>query len=439
MNQQDIKILTAQIPQLADASQYKACCWLNPNLRPYAGQHLLISPTRMEDAQQRLERFAPFLLEKFPETAENGGLIESPLREIGKMQAILNHQYNGTLPGKLLLKMDSHLPIAGSVKARGGIYEILKHAETIALQNGLVKIEGDYRIFASANAQKLFSQYNIHVGSTGNLGLSIGMISAALGFRVTVHMSADAKQWKKDLLRQKQVSVVEYAGDYSEAVQRGRAEANKNPSSYFVDDENSVDLFLGYAVAASRLKEQLKNAGISIDQEHPLFVYLPCGIGGAPSGITYGLKSIFRDHVHCFFVEPTHACCMLLGMATGLHDQISVQDFGIDGVTHADGLAVGRPSSFAGKVMEGLLSGICTVQDANLFEWMRDLMNSEHLFIEPSACAAFAPASFSDMMEVYYRQHGIKAYMKNAVHIAWATGGSMVPEEMIGKYRNTFL
>ena len=418
------------IPAVRDAAQLKETFWLNDRMVSREEQNVtLVNPDQIRDASDRLVRFAPYLKRVFPELEAVNGIIESELREIPEMKHYLNRTYQAGVEGRLMLKMDSHLPISGSVKARGGIYEVLKHAEDLALEAGMLKETDDYSILAEPEFQEFFGKHTVQVGSTGNLGMSIGIMSAQLGFRVIVHMSADAKQWKKDLLRSRGVEVIEYADDYCAAVEEGRKNSEADEMSYFVDDENSKNLFLGYSVAGERLKAQIEALDIPVDSEHPLFLYIPCGIGGAPGGVTYGVKEIYGDNVHCFFTEPTHACCMLLGMATGLQDQVSVKDLGIDGRTDADGLAVGRPSAFVGKVVEPMLSGIATIEDRKLYDLMRGLLSSEEIFIEPSSCAAFAALIRPEELKAYIEKMGLTDKMKNAVHIAWATGGSMVPDE----------
>ncbi|MDY5021428.1 MAG: D-serine ammonia-lyase [Blautia sp.] len=428
------------IPAVADAAALKETFWLNGKKLPEAEQNITeVNPSQIKDASDRLIRFAPYLKKVFPELEETNGIIESELRAIPSMKEFLNSVYGAEIEGNLMLKMDSDLPVSGSVKARGGIYEVLKHAEDLALESGKLQLTDDYSILAEPEFLEFFGQHTVQVGSTGNLGMSIGIMSAKLGFHVIVHMSADAKQWKKDLLRSRGVEVIEYADDYCAAVEQGRKNSDADPMSYFVDDENSQNLFMGYSVAGERLKAQLEEQNITVDEDHPLFVYIPCGIGGAPGGVTYGIKQIYGDNVHCFFTEPTHACCMMLGMATGLHDGVSVKDLGIDGKTDADGLAVGRPSAFVGRVIQPMLSGIATIQDNKLYDLMRGLLKEEEIFIEPSSCAAFAALIRPEDMKKYIAEQGLTDKMKNATHIAWATGGRMVPEETREAYIKTGL
>ena len=423
-------------PLLVPLANQQAVFWSNTGYRQQALANSVLTMSDIEQASTRLIKFAPYIEKVFSDTKVMQGIIESPLVEIGKMQQALAVKFAQTCPGSLWLKCDSHLPISGSVKARGGIYEVLKHAESIALDAGLLATADNYTLFDSEKFKQHFSQYSISVGSTGNLGLSIGNIGAQLGFKVSVHMSGDAKAWKKQLLRDRGVNVIEYADDYSVAVAQGRLQAQADQKCHFIDDENSTDLFLGYAVAALRLKQQLIEQQIKVDNDHPLFIYLPCGVGGAPGGITFGLKQVFGDNVHCFFAEPSASPCMLLGMYTQLHEDVCIQDIALKGHTCADGLAVGRPSAFVGKMMQNILSGSYTLDDALLYQLLAMLADTEKLHLEPSALAGvIGMQKLFNQGRAYIEDQQLSSAMPNATHIAWATGGNMVPQ---AQYRENY-
>ncbi|MFS8540960.1 MAG: pyridoxal-phosphate dependent enzyme, partial [Tissierellales bacterium] len=144
----------------------------------------------------------------------------------------------------------------------------------------------------------------------------------------------------------------------------------------------------------------------------------------------------FKDNVHCFFAEPTHSPAMLLGLITGLHDKISVQDIGIDNKTEADGLAVGRPSSFVGRIMDKLLSGEFTIEDSRLYKFLVDLADEENIYLEPSALAGFlGPVLISSEKGIeYLKRHNLYNKKDNITHMCWATGGSLVPENVMKEY-----
>ena len=432
-----------EYPVTAEIAALRETAWLNPHRIPTAEavKEAPLGMADVEDADARLRRFADYLKLAFPETAASDGIIESPIAAIPQMQTALEAAYGCRIPGQLWLKLDSHLPVSGSIKARGGIYEVLKTAEEIALAEGVIRADASYSAFAAENVRDCLRRYAIAVGSTGNLGLSIGIMSAKLGFQVAVHMSADARQWKKDMLRSLGVNVVEYASDYSVAVAQGRKEAESNPYCHFVDDENSKTLFLGYAAAALRLQKQFAEKGIAVDADHPLFVYLPCGVGGGPGGVAFGLKLVFGDNVHCFFAEPTHSPCMMLGMATGLHNAVSVNDFGADNVTAADGLAVGRASGFVGKTMLPFLSGCYSLDDERMYRLLAQLADTQNFFLEPSALAGmYGPVLMAKdaILSAYPDTAGLSAAaMSQATHLVWATGGSMVPPAEMQTYYET--
>ena len=131
-------------PIIDDMKQCKEILWVNS--RAGEAADLPFSMADIDDAERRLKRFAPYIMAAFPETEVTGGIIESPLKEISAMKALMEGDAGAELPGRLFLKCDSHLAVSGSIKARGGIYEVLKFAEEVAMKEGLLNEDDDYSI-----------------------------------------------------------------------------------------------------------------------------------------------------------------------------------------------------------------------------------------------------------------------------------------------------
>lgn len=388
----------------------------------------ILTDCDINDAWERIKRFARYVKTAFPETEKTEGIIDSPIQLINETKKELEKRGNVEIKGDLYVKRDDSLAVCGSLKARGGFYTVFKYAEDIAIKSGMLKITDDYAVLNNEEFKKLFSQYKISVGSTGNLGMSIGLSGKKLGFDVTVYMSEEAKQWKKNMLRDAGVNVVEFEGDYTSALKLARGEALKDSNTYFIDDEDSKELFLGYSVACKNLIEQLREKGIVVDDKHPLIVYLPCGVGGGPGGITFGLKKVFEDNVYCYFGEPTQMPCMALAMAKSRSD-VSVYDIGLGNGTIADGLACSSPSVLAYEIMKGMLDGCFTVEDEHSLNLSKLLYKTANIKAEPSSCVALGGVGKIPQKIIN---------IDNAAHIVWLTGGSLVPEdewERLGLYK----
>lgn len=319
--------------------------------------------------KKRFERFAPLFMEAFEE-------IDGPCYYKSDL-------YKSKLGDELYLKLDSELKVAHSVKARGGFNEVMVKVEDVLKENNML---GKFNELSLDDIRKLMAAYTIEVSSTGNLGLSIGLCAKAFGFKAKVHMSRDAKDWKKKLLREAGAEVIEYDHDYTYAVKMGRLSAEKNPMSYFVDDEMSEKLFLGYAASIFEVAEQAQASGMSLSIDEPLHVFLPCGVGGAPGGIAFALRSFFKDSVRIYFVEPVEYPCMLYSYVQG--EVASVNEIGLGGKTIADGLACSAPSKLVFPMLDSLVDGFFTFNDESILRAKKDIEALDGKIVEASSAAA---------------------------------------------------
>lgn len=164
----DVDALSKKYPAIKQMQAYEPIFWKNLNYKKEA--ELPVGVEHIFDAEARFQRFTPYFEVAFPETLPTHGILESPLLKMDKMKVVLNAEAQNQVKSDLYLKADNYLPISGSIKSRGGIYEVLKFAEKVAMKHGEIVYGDNYAKLNEPRFKDLFGQYGIVVGSTGNLG-----------------------------------------------------------------------------------------------------------------------------------------------------------------------------------------------------------------------------------------------------------------------------
>ncbi len=352
-------------------------------------------------AQNRFMRFLPYIASAFPETAEKKGVIESVLvplspndtsgqAEASPMSSVSINpiqdawkQEGLALRGKVFLKDETKLPISGSVKDRGVIHGIMRLAETLMQREKMLLPNENYARIDSDEFREFFGRYTIPAEEQGSGKTTecIRRFAGRLGFQTELPGEPSGQQ----------AAPADMGGE-QQAKPAGAASAeNVHELNY----RESEDVFFGYATAAVRLAIQLMKQGAAVDEEHPLFVYLPGISGMAAGGICYGLKQKFGDCAHCFYAELPDA-------------------------------ADGAKSQFAEEHAGNLVSGRVTVsEDA--------LPGYQHLLKEAADCRVSAEGSAAmallkefarpSVMEAYLASRGLSHIGPEQVtQVVWAAG-----------------
>lgn len=393
----------------------EAAVWVNP-----AVAELAVSQADRDEIQRAADRFArfePLLSRLFPDQGWAGKIAS-------ELTAYIDPPAG--LPA-LWIKGDHALPMTGSIKARGGVHELLCYVERIARDEALLEPGDDIEKLLEPEAQAVLNLHSVAVASTGNLGFSIGLVARALGLNAEIHMSIDAKEWKKERLRALDAKVVEHECHYTETVARARVASTGGQRVHFIDDERSRDLFFGYAVAAREIAGQLESEGLTPTVDRPLVVYLPCGVGGAPGGVLFGLKAVFGSAVIGVFVEPTQSACMLVAMALGGREPVSIYAVGLGNETIADGLAVPIVSGFVLEKVGGAIDAVVAVSDAQMLDWVRHAHRVNGLRLEPSASSGLS--AVTPLMAAAAAHPQMAERVGAGIHVVWTTGGALLPDE----------
>lgn len=248
-----------------------------------------------------------------------------------------------TLPG-VLLKAE-HLQRSGSFKARGATNALL-----------------------ARNAKRVVT------GSSGNHGIAVAALGAALGAHVTVVMAAGASAAKATAIRRLGADVVSVTGGVADRERHAREHA-RHTGAAFIPSADDEFVIAGQGTVAL----EVFNDAPDIDA-----IYVPTGGGGLLAGTCLAARSLTR-RIRVIGVEPAAGARYARSLAVGRPVTLPPPD------TIADGLRGQRPGEVPFPIIKERVDAMISVTDEAVTHAM-GLLRRCGITAEPSGSVALAGA-----------------------------------------------
>ena len=269
-------------------------------------------------------------------------------------------------------------------------------------RTGSFKIRGALNALLTARETGRIAGEGVITYSSGNHGQAVALAARILGVRAIVVVPRDIARVKQDAIAGYGAQVVP-CGTTSEDRREEAERLAKESGATIIPPYDHPDIIAGQGTIALEVLEALPGADVII---------VPVGGGGLISGVAIGTKSL-RPEALVFGAEPATSNDMALSLAAGKRVRIDPSR------TIADGLRAITPGVLTFEAAQRHLSGVLCVEEAQIRDAQRSILERAKLLVEPSGAVGVAA----------YLAHGERFAGKKVVAVLSGGNADLPPLE----------
>ena len=256
-------------------------------------------------------------------------------------------------------------------KVLGGSYAV---ARLLAQRLGVEWPQTDFNTLASDPLRSRLGPLTLATATDGNHGRGIAWVAEKLGLNAVIYMPKGSALSRVAAIRALGARVEVTDLNYDDTVALVERVARENDWQILQDTawKDYVDIprwiMQGYTTISAEASDQMADVRV-----YPTHVFVQAGVGAFAAAVVAHLANVFDKPPPRFIVvEPTHAACMLTSAAAADGRPHAVSG---DLDTIMAGLACGKPSAIAWKILHNWACGFISCDNHVAANGMRILAN----------------------------------------------------------------